>query len=274
MSSFFRHQVSSLQRPGPASTPGGASVSSTSSIMDTIARVANGVMDTDSDTLSAPSPPPTTNSATVATVATAAPPPKHTKAHKKAWLQRYTDDTITQTTSVESPAPAVATPIKQENHTVVAEKPPAKDSLNSSSSPIAGKDCKEEKSGSPPTVAPPSVKKEEESTTSASENETSMAGVDKPGKKKVKRKKEQPPSETTTTTTTEPAESVQVKTEPELQPSAAKKPKLEVKLEVKQEVAPVPPPIVMMPVLPASIKQVSRFFIFSPMGLMVTVPLY
>ena len=75
-------------RPGPASTPGGASVSPTSSIVDTINRVANGYVESDSDTLSAPSPPPHLRS----DVSPSPCKPANHKAFKKAWLQRYSDE--------------------------------------------------------------------------------------------------------------------------------------------------------------------------------------
>ena len=82
-----------LTRPGPSSTPGGTSVSSNSSIMDTINRVANGLADTDSDTLSAPSPPPQLFGMGDSSV----PSPQqrsgsHPKCGKKAWLQRYSHE--------------------------------------------------------------------------------------------------------------------------------------------------------------------------------------
>lgn len=72
------------------STTLGLPNSSMASIMDTINRVANG-QDTDSDTLSAPSPPPQTRSDSNAS-------PQHRGAAssapklKKAWLQRHADD--------------------------------------------------------------------------------------------------------------------------------------------------------------------------------------
>lgn len=86
-----------LQRPGPASTPGGASVSSTSSIMETINRVANGCLDTDSDTLSAPSPQPGGNgdSSQAAVKATGSHPSKNLK---KAWITRFSEEDTNSST--------------------------------------------------------------------------------------------------------------------------------------------------------------------------------
>ena len=84
------HLTTNVARAAPAASPGGASISSTSSIMETINRVANGFMDTDSDTLSAPSPPPHMKGEGMG------PSPlkssNHTKGFKKAWLQRYSDE--------------------------------------------------------------------------------------------------------------------------------------------------------------------------------------
>ncbi|XP_064602584.1 probable JmjC domain-containing histone demethylation protein 2C isoform X2 [Liolophura sinensis] len=76
--------------PKPVSCPSPVNLVNTnsnscSSIMDTINRVANGGIDTDSDTLSAPSPPPQSRTTS---------PHKsgnHTKL-KKAWLQRHSDE--------------------------------------------------------------------------------------------------------------------------------------------------------------------------------------
>ncbi len=85
------HLTTNVARVAPAASPGGASISSTSSIMETINRVANGFLDTDSDTLSAPSPPPPHLKSDGVT-----PSPlkssNHTKGFKKAWLQRYSDE--------------------------------------------------------------------------------------------------------------------------------------------------------------------------------------
>ena len=84
------HLTTNVARAPPSASPEGASISSTSSIMETINRVANGFMDTDSDTLSAPSPPPHVKGEGVG------PSPlkssNHTKGFKKAWLQRYSDE--------------------------------------------------------------------------------------------------------------------------------------------------------------------------------------
>ena len=77
--------MASIQRPAPSNTPG--SVSSTSSIQETMNRVANGFMDTDSDTLSAPSPPPHLRAD-----ATSSPKAHNHTKFKKAWLLRYSDE--------------------------------------------------------------------------------------------------------------------------------------------------------------------------------------
>lgn len=64
-----------------------SSVSSHTAVMDTINRVANGQVDTDSDTLSAPSPPPQFKSDNSSPHKSA----NHPKL-KKAWLQRHSDE--------------------------------------------------------------------------------------------------------------------------------------------------------------------------------------
>ncbi|CAH1784257.1 unnamed protein product, partial [Owenia fusiformis] len=96
--------VSSMNtnRPPQSNTPGYMSASSSSSIMDTINRVANGMIDTDSDTLSAPSPPPHIKNNTDFS------PNKSGsyKNFKKAWLQRHSDeDKITPTGELDHTTP-------------------------------------------------------------------------------------------------------------------------------------------------------------------------
>ena len=97
----FPSLSSSVTRPGPASTPGGASVSSTSSIMETINRVANGFVDTDSDTLSAPSPTPDIKAGENNNPSPLKLSGSATK-FKKAWLQRYSDEDKKNADSTEN----------------------------------------------------------------------------------------------------------------------------------------------------------------------------
>ncbi len=152
------HLTTNVARVPPSSSPGGASVSSTSSIMETINRVANGFMDTDSDTLSAPSPPPHVKGGE-----SASPSPlkssNHTKGFKKAWLQRYSDEDKDQKD----------------------KKPGSSFSSTSDSKSDAGADCytftgtEEEKL--PPKLTPRDLISKEimdESTTSASETESQV----------------------------------------------------------------------------------------------------
>ena len=82
-----------ISHPGPVSTPGSASVSSISSIQETINRVANGTLDTDSDTLSAPSPPPALKSSSDAPSPVRMSNPSK-PSFKKAILARYSGDTV------------------------------------------------------------------------------------------------------------------------------------------------------------------------------------
>ena len=80
----------SAQAAGGSSGSLGSLQSSSSSIMDTINRVANGYIDTDSDTLSAESPPPDVK---VEQSISPGPNSNHSgKGFKKAWLQRYSDE--------------------------------------------------------------------------------------------------------------------------------------------------------------------------------------
>lgn len=88
----------------PASCPSPVNLVNTnsnscSSIMDTINRVANGGIDTDSDTLSAPSPPPQSRTTSPHKSA------NHTKL-KKAWLQRHSDEDKKEVKQEPSPSPS------------------------------------------------------------------------------------------------------------------------------------------------------------------------
>ncbi|KAK2163692.1 hypothetical protein LSH36_75g09017 [Paralvinella palmiformis] len=165
-------QISGVQRPGPASTPGAASVSSTSSMTDMINRVANN-MDTDSDTLSAPSPPGVTKWDQVG------PSPlkssgSHTKGFKKAWLARYSDQDkdkpFPPSSDNSNPPPSLAESIKSEN---------SMDSVTASSSSM----IKEELCPSPVNRVKELVVKEEPGNSSASEAESHESGS---GKKRSK----------------------------------------------------------------------------------------
>ena len=83
--------VTGTSHPVQSTTPL-STVSSTASIIETINRVANGCFnDTDSDTLSAPSPtvPPVKNADDTATPSKMSS--NHPKGLKKAWLQRHSD---------------------------------------------------------------------------------------------------------------------------------------------------------------------------------------
>lgn len=93
--------VSLLTSPTLASSLPGSNSSSMASIMDTINRVANGQVDTDSDTLSAPSPPPQQTRPDASPLGRGAVPtaPKL----KKAWLQRHSDED--KKPAVYSPSP-------------------------------------------------------------------------------------------------------------------------------------------------------------------------
>ena len=150
-----QHQQQQQQRPGPASTPA-SSVSSISSLQDTSVNqrvnLANGVTgDVDSDTLSAPSPP------THVRDNTASPHPcvKHTKAHKKAWLQRYTDDNTD----------------KQQTSTLPSSTPPSSTASNSTAPSSTAS------STAPSSTAPPSLAAEQE--TIKAENTAAVGAGDK-----------------------------------------------------------------------------------------------
>lgn len=159
-------QHSSLMRPGPASTPGGASVSSSSSIVDTINRMANGFVESDSDTLSAPSPPPHRSEITPSPSCR----PGNHKAFKKAWLQRYSDEDKEKENAKENST----NPSSQEGQASQEGKSgePVKDCYVNCSyiSPT-----KEGGSKSPISILAKDFRKEEEdSTTSASETESQV----------------------------------------------------------------------------------------------------
>ncbi len=186
--------MNSVVRPGPANTPGGASVSSTSSIMETINRVANGI-DTDSDTLSAPSPPPHIRSES-----NASPCGKsmnHTK-FKKAWLQRYSDeDKRANTPTAESEVkPEVKDePVRQATPVPVAPVEPepmntqdntvdsAAGINNADSKPEAVKDCyvncsyitPTKEGGAKSPISSLSVKEQNQNKEQAGDNSTSSA---------------------------------------------------------------------------------------------------
>lgn len=73
----------------------GSSTSSSASIMDTINRVANGVIDTDSDTLSAPSPPSSVKPEACSSPGRSSSSTTSSACHprlKKDWLQRHSDE--------------------------------------------------------------------------------------------------------------------------------------------------------------------------------------
>lgn len=83
----------------PAPSPGGASLSSLSSLTENVNRGRSGCLDTDSDTLSAHSP--TTTAPSSSATASGTPPPPslgginlsiHHKFHRKAWLHHYLNE--------------------------------------------------------------------------------------------------------------------------------------------------------------------------------------
>ena len=143
--------ASSVPRPGPPSTPGGAS--STCSLPDTVVnttstRVANGCVDNDSDTMSAPSPPPPPP-APQPRDNTASPHPanKHTRAHKKAWLQRYTDDTVSnplnpqQAAQTPPPVTTTTTPPQNRSSPIVSNPTPTPMETEQDTEEKSVKDC-------------------------------------------------------------------------------------------------------------------------------------
>ena len=165
-----------MQRPGPASTPGGASVSSTSSIVDTINRVANGYVESDSDTLSAPSPPPQRSDITPSPSCR----PGNHKAFKKAWLQRYSDEDKEKDNPAKDSSPTGST---NSNTTTGNMQPQPENVDGKPGEPV--KDCyvncsyisptKEGGSKSPISLLSKDLRKDEEdSTTSASETESQV----------------------------------------------------------------------------------------------------
>ncbi|XP_067656839.1 probable JmjC domain-containing histone demethylation protein 2C isoform X2 [Haliotis asinina] len=143
-----------------------------SSYMDTINRVANGQMDTDSDTLSAPSPPPQSKS-------DASPLNKsgsHPKNLKKAWLQRHSDEDK-EMKSV--PVVGEGNPSKDVKNNVLKESMDSSNSESCAGSPSAGL---------PNGNITDLGKQDDESTSSASETETVCTESTQP-KKRVKTKK-------------------------------------------------------------------------------------
>ncbi|XP_074643644.1 uncharacterized protein LOC141900577 isoform X2 [Tubulanus polymorphus] len=176
------------------SRPNSVSATSTSSLMETINRVANGIIDTDSDTLSAPSPPPhsvksETNSTTSFSPSRSNNAPSAPKL-KKAWLQRHSDEDKHSITGVDSKV-----------------IDPGNLSDSNKTSPAAVKDCyvncsyisptKEGESKSPISSLNGGLKdlirREDDSTTSASEGEPQN---EENGQRKRRMKTKRPSSAT------------------------------------------------------------------------------
>ena len=179
-----------------------ASISSISSIQDTINRVANG-LDTDSDTLSAPSPPlggghankdapspaRSTSSNPATTAASAAAP----RCHKKAILQRYSDEKVpggggrgagsSSGSHCGSPVPSQQTDVTT-NHDAGAPLPARRSNTNS---PLVPSGCiRSGAPNEPSSSLPKNVR--DDVTTSASETESSHSEDAKQRKKGQKRK--------------------------------------------------------------------------------------
>ncbi|XP_048748291.1 probable JmjC domain-containing histone demethylation protein 2C isoform X3 [Ostrea edulis] len=158
--------------------------SNQSTLMDTITRVANGqINDTDSDTLSAPSPPPHISNPLSQSKAA-----NHPKL-KKAWLKRHSDEDKLET-KVEPGSPST------ENDNDMSPK--AEDKLKNCYVNLTNISPKKE----PGTKSPVSAyklpngtigkDKDDESTTSASETESQQTSDSSPQKRKVPSKKSQP----------------------------------------------------------------------------------
>ncbi|XP_061186493.1 lysine-specific demethylase 3A-like isoform X2 [Saccostrea echinata] len=161
-----------------------ASSNSHSTLMDTISRVANGqINDTDSDTLSAPSPPPhITNPSSQGKAA------NHPKL-KKAWLQRHSDEDKLET-KVEPGSPST------ENDTEVSPK--AEDKLKNCYVNLTNISPKKEPGTKSPVTSSAyklpngniiGKDKDDESTTSASETESQQVS-DSSQKRKIATKKQ------------------------------------------------------------------------------------
>lgn len=167
------------------------------SIMETINRVANGQMDTDSDTLSAPSPPPTTSQPDASPAARSSQQANHPKL-KKFWLKRHSDEDKEK----GRPASVVQPPASEDNGGGNSNASNAASSNNSGAStsgsamasqedkkPVATKmeeASAEELNSSGPSPAPAPASSlangmaldshaNDESTSSASEGETQVS---------------------------------------------------------------------------------------------------
>ncbi|XP_022288330.2 uncharacterized protein LOC111100582 isoform X4 [Crassostrea virginica] len=156
---------------------------SNSNLTDTISRVANGqINDTDSDTLSAPSPPPHISHPSSQSKAA-----NHPKL-KKAWLQRHSDEDKSET-KAEPGSPSTETDAS----------PKAEDKLKNCYVNLTNISPKKEAGTKSPVTAYKLPNgslgggdKDDESTTSASETESQQVSDSSSQKRKVVTKKSQP----------------------------------------------------------------------------------